>query len=216
MTRSPFEVSIAMRFPRFTVGRLMIAIAVVAVILGGYFWLTREPAVELRLPTQSPRVNVDHEILEIVLSDLLEDKRFNHFGEGEKKRLILDARSEEGVFMELRDWHELKKSLEDEGIDPEIIDDFNDRNPRKVRFDLTGYKPANLGIIVRDLESIGLRRFDMPPWVQTWLPAYSKDGRVALLRFWFGPSPHGSGGFYLLKKANGRWEILGKALFHYA
>ena len=204
-----------MRFPRVTVGRMMLAIAVVALVFSGIVLVFGPREVELRPHPHPARMNGDHDIFDIVLADLLEDEGFNHFAEGEKKQLILGTTSEQGVSMEVGDLPDLKKALEDKGIDLEILGDFHDRNPRGVRFDLTDYKPANPGIAVRDLETIGYDRSDKPPWVQTWLPAYSKDGKVALLRFWFGPSPHGSGGFYLLKKVEGRWAIIKKALFHF-
>jgi hypothetical protein len=194
----------------------MTDVAVFGLLLGGYFWLTREPILELKLPAPSTRVNVDHEIFDIVLSDLLRNEEFVQFGKDEKKQVILDSRSEEGYGMKSVDDSDLKETLQEKAIDPEIVEDFHARNARRIRFDLTGYKPSNPDILVQELKDPRLSRFSLPRWVQASLPAYSKDGTIALFRFGFGPSAHGAEGFYLLKKANGRWEIVERKLFYFA
>ena len=37
---------------------------------------------------------------------------------------------------------------------------------------------------------------------------YSRDGQTAVVYFTFGPTSHGAGGYYLLSKVKGRWEII--------
>jgi hypothetical protein len=44
-------------------------------------------------------------------------------------------------------------------------------------------------------------------WAAPTLPGYSPDGQTALVAFWCGPSPHGAFGIYVLRLANGKWEI---------
>lgn len=44
-------------------------------------------------------------------------------------------------------------------------------------------------------------------WVQPFLPGYSKQRDQAVLRFWFGPTPHGASGTYFLVKRAGKWRV---------
>ena len=49
-----------------------------------------------------------------------------------------------------------------------------------------------------------------------WLPAYSEDRATALVRFGFGPTPHGACGTYFLEKKGGSWKILWSKLSFFA
>jgi hypothetical protein len=40
-----------------------------------------------------------------------------------------------------------------------------------------------------------------------WLPAYSSDGRTAVVRFSFGPTAHGATATYLLARGVGGWRV---------
>jgi hypothetical protein len=45
-------------------------------------------------------------------------------------------------------------------------------------------------------------------------PGYSQDGRMALFHFSIGPEEdHPSWGFSLLRKASGRWSIIGRHIY---
>jgi ankyrin repeat protein len=45
-------------------------------------------------------------------------------------------------------------------------------------------------------------------WIQPMLPAYSTDGKRAMVRLWFGPSPHGAAATYFLKKGDLGWTVV--------
>jgi hypothetical protein len=48
-----------------------------------------------------------------------------------------------------------------------------------------------------------------------WLPAYSADGRTAVVRFSFGPTPHGATATYLLARGVGGWRVTRWAFAYY-
>ena len=54
------------------------------------------------------------------------------------------------------------------------------------------------------------------PWVEVFLPGYSEDGKRAVLRFSYGPNPHGAAGTYLLAKTNKTWNVVWRVFAHYA
>jgi hypothetical protein len=208
---------------RFTLGHLMAAVAIVSVALGGYLWMTKPPKIEVRRAPQPLRANVDHEIFDIVLSDLLVDDNFGPTAkseEGKPKQIVLSALTEEGYPEDPESIGEqMGKFISDKKMDRDVLHDSFDRNPPKVRFSLVDYRPSNPSILVRDLKdnyrwsfhelNVGMG------WVEVLLPGYSKDGQTALLRFGFGPTAHGAEGYYLLKKAKGHWEIIDKGLWFY-
>jgi hypothetical protein len=208
---------------RFTIRRLMIAVAVVSVVLGGYFWMARPRTIELKMAPQSLRASVDHEIFDIVLTDLLANDDFLSSRDRDGKqvsRIVFSSMTEEGYPEDLEHISGyLGDLVSEKKLDKDVVENCNDRNPPKVRFSLTEYHPSNPGIVVQDLteeeHSLGIKQSNRG-WVEVQLPGYSKDGQTALLRFTFGPTPHGSDGFYLLRKVKGRWEIIAKRLSYYA
>jgi hypothetical protein len=215
-------------------------VASVALILGGFFWLTRPRIVELREHPLPTRVNVDYEIFDVVLADMLVTDKSTEDSDiarsitpllqlalgqltrttipAEKKsdaRLVVNVKSQEGYPEEIRGSNDIWSILAKNQIDPEILQDVNDRNRRGVRYLLTAYKPENPAIAVRDLEADPrwgdyLQAFDLPNWAFLELPGYSSDGKTAVLKLTFGPTPHGAWGVYLLKRTGGRWVILDK------
>ncbi|MDM4019420.1 hypothetical protein [Roseiconus lacunae] len=52
--------------------------------------------------------------------------------------------------------------------------------------------------------------------VQFWRPGYSDDGKRAVVRFYYGPSPHGAAGTYVLRYADGEWRIVASTISYYA
>ncbi len=51
--------------------------------------------------------------------------------------------------------------------------------------------------------------------VKFWRPGYSADGKRALLRFYYGPSPHGAAGTYILHHTNSGWKIVASTISYY-
>jgi hypothetical protein len=210
---------------RFTIRRLMIAVAVVSVILGGYFWMARPRTVELRMAPLPFRANVDHEVFDIVLTDLLVNDEFLFSKDRDGKqaaRIVFSSMTEEGYPEDPEHiGGYLGDLVSEKKVDKDVVENCIDRNPPKVRFSLTEYHPSNPGIVVQDLTEeehfLGIKQSNPNRgWVEVQLPGYSRDGQTALLRFTFGPTPHGSDGFYLLRKVKGRWEIIAKRLSYYA
>jgi hypothetical protein len=200
----------------------MLMVASVALLLGGYYWVTRPRSVELRAHPLPTRVNADHDIFDVVLSDLLVNKDFLRRRAVEPGvDLVLDARSQVGYPEDAESCDSSWAILGRNQVAPEILQNMNDRNPSGVEFLLTGYKPEDPTIVVRDLAadpdtSNFLTAYDLPSWVKVKLPGYSSDGGTAVLKFGFGPTPHGAGGVYLLRKLNGRWEVLDKEIYYYS
>lgn len=69
------------------------------------------------------------------------------------------------------------------------------------------------------LENIQQKFPKVQHYVSLYLPSYSKNGRVALVQFWFAPSPHGARVTYLLKRTAGekpRWRIIFRDFAYFA
>jgi hypothetical protein len=104
-------------------------------------------------------------------------------------------------------------SLKKRNVHPASLKGMRDRNPKIVVDDLYRY-PAR-----RDFEfwkALSKRHPRAIAYVESWLPGYSKDGRRAVLRFGFGPNPHGATATYLLIQHNGRWKVRWFNLAYYA
>lgn len=53
-------------------------------------------------------------------------------------------------------------------------------------------------------------------WVRLWLPGFTSDNQHAVLRFAFGPTPHGATATYLLRRqADGQWVVAWRKLSYY-
>ena len=59
------------------------------------------------------------------------------------------------------------------------------------------------------------RSSDARAWVQIQLPGYSNSRDRAVLRFNFGPTPHGAAATYFLVKQNGMWKVRWRAFAFY-
>jgi hypothetical protein len=54
-------------------------------------------------------------------------------------------------------------------------------------------------------------------YARAWLPGYTTNGKQAILRFSFGPTPHGATATYTLSKDDsGRWHVVSCKLSYYA
>ncbi|MCE9558469.1 MAG: hypothetical protein K8R88_05920 [Armatimonadetes bacterium] len=53
-------------------------------------------------------------------------------------------------------------------------------------------------------------------FVTLWMPGYNKDQTRAIVRFWFGPTPHGATATYLLTKKAGKWTVQKHRFAYYA
>ena len=86
---------------------------------------------------------------------------------------------------------------------------------------LNGFKVTGSRIVVVDQSDVakwfpgGFDSRKARMHVETYLPGYSDDGLLAVVRFWFGPSPHGATGTYFLTRARGAWKILWREFSFY-
>jgi len=51
--------------------------------------------------------------------------------------------------------------------------------------------------------------------VKFWQAGISKDGNKAVVRFFYGPTPHGAAGTYLLKRTDTGWQITASTISYY-
>lgn len=87
---------------------------------------------------------------------------------------------------------------------------------------LAGLKFSSSRIVLRKRSSFdqslldfSFERLKARGWVDVFLPGYSQDGSKAVLRFWFGPTPHGAAGTYVLVKKDGHWTVVWRRFAHY-
>jgi hypothetical protein len=88
---------------------------------------------------------------------------------------------------------------------------------------LAGFKPVSPHIRLESEDVVptrsrGVREgaLQARAWVKIWLPGYSKSRDRVVLRFSFGPSPHGATGTYFLIKQDGVWQVQWRRFAFYA
>ncbi|MFO0950794.1 MAG: hypothetical protein U0835_06485 [Isosphaeraceae bacterium] len=189
-----------------TVRRLMLCVACVGAIFGGLVLVSRSPTVRVQPATPPWFSNEDHNVLDVVLSDLIENPEFN---QTKKPQVVFDLTTRRWVGSG-SDFEEMVKEY---GVALEVVQDLSRRNP--ARRLVTGYRPSNPNIVAYELglydddPSVFWNAFPRASWyVRAPLPGYSADGLQAVFVFGFGPTPHGAGGHYVLKKVKGRWEVV--------
>lgn len=199
---------------RFSVRLLMLLVASVALVIGGFLWLVQLGAVREELAPQPLSASVDHEILDIVLGDLINNPEFiNPYPT--KTQIVVGDRTPRGYGDA---GNELERWARENKVTSDVVDDVASRSPKGICYLLARYQPSNPNILKRKIDVIDLdTQFPKARgYVETRLPGYSRDGQNALLSFTFGPTPHGAVGFYLLKRVNGRWEIIMRSLYYYS
>ena len=198
--------------------RTMVVATAIATVLTGCLILFLRSAGWLRRPIEfapPPRwANTDHDLFDIVFSDLIEDRGFGIVGSGRSQLLVNDTtfRVTTG---------RLEDALGDhtKNVPAEIRADLVSRNADRNGYSMARYRPSNPDILVQDLRSIGPNiDFDLKfpnarAYVSPALPGYSYDGRMALLFLASGPTLHGCFRYYLLRKVKGRWEISLKGFY---
>lgn len=213
-----------MRIPhvRFTVRRMMMVVASVALVIAGYLWAVRPPFERLELAPQPTWASVDHDILDIVLTDLIDNPEFDPAVGGRgvpKSEIVVGDVTATGLS---RSGYHLDTWVREGKITAELRADLLARNRARTRYLLARYRPSNPGILVRNLDVIDTDlgfSYQFPKargYVITRLPAYSRDGQKALLFFAFGPTAHGAGGYYVLHKVKGRWEIIERYIYYFS
>jgi hypothetical protein len=57
---------------------------------------------------------------------------------------------------------------------------------------------------------------DARAFVSLWRPGFTRDGKQAVVRFMFGPSPHGAAATYLLERRGNEWHVVHHSLSYFA
>lgn len=79
-------------------------------------------------------------------------------------------------------------------------------------------------VLVADFKKVPPTTFGQDPpkeyaevkgYANVWLPGYSKDGKTAVVRFWFDPTGHGATATYLLMEKDGVWKVSKWAFAYY-
>jgi hypothetical protein len=199
----------------------MIAVAVVASFLGIVSWKVRGPVVFLEAAPPPTSANTDHDIFDIVLTDLINDPEFNFTIGGplaKRTQIVMHAVTKGHL---RREYFNFDKWPKENGTPEDVLDDIVARNPKGKQFALAGYQPSTPNITVTVLRQSELDDPFQPRYpsacgyVIPYLPGYSRDGTTALFLFRLPPLGYHPGwGCYLLKKTNGRWDIAKKRLYH--
>jgi hypothetical protein len=210
---------------QFRLWKLMVAVAILALLIAGIVEVSRGPVVIVEVAPPPESSNPDHDIFDVVLSDLIDNEKFDSAVDSSdfalpKKPQIVLADTTYGQVIGSGLLH-LDPDNTRREIPPDIQDDLMRRNPKLRRYTLPHYHPSNPNILVRDLSKVDLdlgfaAQFpNARGYVEPFLPGYSRDGQTAYFRFFFGPPRRSAMGFYLLKKVKGRWEIAWKQLGPY-
>jgi hypothetical protein len=210
--------------PKFTEAPLMRTESLVSLVLcfaclaGG---CSKPSASSPDLILQPQELSADHEIYDVALLDMISNKEFDPAVGGRtvnKSQVVL----QDMTWGALSD-HFLSHSLGDKAtaISSEIRAELLRRNPKGRRYSLASFHPSSPSILVRDLSGVDIdwdfaEAFpDARGYVQAFLPGYSRDGRLALFYFHFGPTPHGAVGCYLISRETATWKIVWSSFNHF-
>jgi hypothetical protein len=168
-------------------------------------------------PPQIPVTAVDFEIIEAILTDIIEYDDETRKPRPQQAPIILGDEAVSAIdFGALNNaWRRGKR------IPPALIADVKRRNPKGARQSIKPYQPINPKIMVIDAkpllqgEEFGYPPGFAPTYVISSLPGYSEDGQNAVLAFRFGPSAHGAFGYCLLQKVDGVWKILDRQMLFF-
>jgi len=196
---------------------MMVAVVITAAVVGCLVGLFRSVGwvpTPIELAPQPRWANTDHDVFDVVLSDLLTNADFGPVGGGPaaKRFQIVVVDKTYGRVTNSRLHDVLGDQTKD--VPAEVQADLVSRNPDRKGYSLAKYRPSTPDILVQDMRAVDqVNDFDRQfpsarGYVLPLLPGYSHDGRMAFFYFYFGPTLHGAAGYYLLRKVNGHWEII--------
>jgi hypothetical protein len=144
-----------------------------------------------------------------------------HLGSENKAQIVLNEKTNGSGGFDDDQLNSEFGSAKEGGIPVPICADLRRRNSAEP-LSLSGFKPKNSKILVEELPDITQRgQFNFErkypqanTYVEAWLPGYSKDGKTAVVRVRFGPSPHEGTATYLLENREGRWKVKWKTTTH--
>jgi hypothetical protein len=165
----------------------------------------------------------DSATISAALEHFMEQKEIFAFGGREKKKAIVIHKESNGPSELYLSDSQLQADLSGEKweLPKDFFEKLRQRNKKAVPFsdlkfgktvlvgDFDKVAPANLG-------PDGPKEYaEAKAFAQMWLPVYSKDGKTAVVRFMFGPTPHGASATYLLNKKDGTWKVVNFCFAHY-
>lgn len=187
--------------------------------------------ISLALPLQGvknsapvdPLTEDDRKVIDCVVSDLASYKGKDFelaWFEGNRYLNLIDetrGRANADWAVQLEAELDKKRDLQ---VTTDIREDWIRRN--RESHGLAAYRPTSPKVVMASVEK---RRMPIREimgdsaasmgWVQVAMPGYSKDRSKAILRFWFGPTPHGAAGTYLVERRKGSWVVLWRDFAHY-
>jgi len=194
-------------------------------LLGAVGWwgvgCHREAIVSSSTPSNSASTSLPEEcteddkaIISVVLEHFRQEEITKHpSANGKKMTIIIDAESLGPLGLSQ---DQFKSELRDVGweLPTAMFDRLRERN-RQI-FSLANLKGMQ-DVVVEMLGTSPDVTFFLPSFkekypdaiaiINLWMPAYSKDKTLALVRFHFGPTAHGACATYLLVKSQGRWTV---------
>jgi hypothetical protein len=163
----------------------------------------------------------DYAVLEAALNDLASPRnpeyKYHIQNVGPGREIVIDDNTYK-YDTELRDKSTNIDHTDTRSIPADIQDDFKRRKGEPAR-SLADFQPVNPNIIVRDLDKMfktpygALEAFDKKyptAWGYVWAypPAYSRDGKTAVVLFEGGPNgEHGLNWVYMLARKGKRWDV---------
>jgi len=176
-------------------------------------------------PPDAPGRSTDFELIELVLVDLIDFKEFHSLTgrDGKKSQIVLsDQTIGSSGFLSDDQLSSESYPEKDKLVPPDIGADLRRRNPKEP-ISLSAFNPKNPNIIVEDLSDIDgkddaafeKKHPDARGYVEAWMPGYSEDGRTAVVRVLFGPTPHAATATYMLVKQDGRWKVKWRKTAYY-
>jgi len=172
----------------------------------------------------------DRKVVEAALLRLMDDPDFDTFPGFKSGPLVLNPRTPKAtgglnraqVLGDLRKQH----NVPDEMIDALMV---RNEEPGSTTYRTRRASWAGLSfdsrIVVADLEPLEKAQRDSTfqdtwpaarAWVEAYLPAYSADGSQAIVRAFFGPTPHGSSYTAWLAKSGDTWVVVWESIAYYA
>lgn len=174
-------------------------------------------------PDATPRTE-DASVLEAALLHLKSDAEVGGMTRLQGDEIVLHNSTNAKAGMIGRD--QMEGEFSPGQLPDEAVTDMRTRNVGEVSLEGLRFG-AGSGLVLGDVSSLRDRNdFDVAfaetypeakAYAQAWLPGYSADGRRAVVRCWFGPTPHGATATYVLAKdAAGKWSVVFHKLSYYA
>jgi hypothetical protein len=185
------------------------------------------------IPRSGTFALLDAHILNLVLEDLLGNSDFHTYPSGIAGSKLVVWEETKGASVYISDSQLSSELRTAPRLPGDLSDDLGSRNWK--RTSLRTFQPTNPKILVGPEVKV-LSDGNLPPdpkeldlgdpfekkypdargYISFWLPSYSRDGTMVLVRFGFGPTAHGACGTYILEKVGDTWRVKWRYLAYYA